>query len=123
MTTLDDFLVSYLHYGVSQRLFCDRRRQLIDHEGEDGERQALIDETLRLSVCVFDNAGILEAAIPGLMEQLQNEGDENDLIGTVPFIINFLAGDRERARRYCDTVTRLNQFWTILKSSCRSRCS
>ena len=107
MTALDDFLVSYLHYGVSQRLFCDRCRQLIGNEGKDEERKALIDETLRLSVCVSDNAGILEGTIPGLMEHLQNEGDENDLTGTVPFIINFLAEDKERARRYCDTVTRI----------------
>ena len=107
MTALTDFLVSYLHYGVSQRLFCDRCRQLIGCEGKDEERQALIDETLRLSLCVSDNAGILEATIPSLMEHLQNDGDENDLTGTVPLIIGFLAEDKERARRYCDSVTRI----------------
>lgn len=107
MTALSEFLVSYLHYGVSQRLFCDRCRQLIGFEGKEEEKQALIDETLRLSVCVSDNAGILEGTIPGLMEYLQNEGDDDGLTGTVPFIINFLTEDRERARTYCDRVTRI----------------
>ena len=56
--------------GVSQRLFCDRCRQLIEFQGKEEEKQALIDETLRLSVCVSDNAGILEGTIPNLMEYL-----------------------------------------------------
>jgi len=107
VTALNEFLVSYLHYGVSQRLFCDRCRQLIEFQGKEEEKQALIDETLRLSVCVSDNAGILEGTIPNLMEYLQNEQDENGLTGTVPFIINFLTEDRERARTYCDRVTRI----------------
>lgn len=102
MTALSEFLVSYLHYSVSQRLFSDRCRQLIGFEGKEGERKALIDETLRLSVCVSDNAGILEGTIPGLMGHLQNEDDDDGLTGTVPFIINFLAEDRERAKTYCD---------------------
>ena len=107
MTALSEFLVSYLHYSVSQRLFCDRCRQLIGFEGKEEEKKALIDETLRLSVCVSDNAGILEGTIPGLMGHLQNEGDDDSLTGTVPFIINFLAEDRERAKTYCDRVTRI----------------
>ena len=56
MTVLDEFFDSYLHYSVSQRLFEDRCRQLTECRGSVEERQALVDETLRLATCVSGNA-------------------------------------------------------------------
>ena len=55
MTVLDEFYAGYLHYTVAFRLWTDTCRQLADCKSSLDESQALVDETLRRSMCVAGN--------------------------------------------------------------------
>ncbi len=105
MTDLEEFFVSYLHYSVSQRLFEDRCRQMIECNGTAEERQALVDETLRLAMCVTNNVIDTETLLAEAVEQLHEEGGDPDLIDAMSLISNNLREDRDRADNYTLFVT------------------
>lgn len=105
MTVLDEFYASHLHYAVSQRLFEDRCRQLVGFKGNADERQALVDETLRLAICVSDNIDDTEALIPDVLDYLNDNGGDPDLVQAISFIANNLKEDRARANSYSNFVT------------------
>lgn len=107
MTVLDEFFDSYLHYSVSQRLFEDRCRQLTECRGSVEERQALVDETLRLATCVSGNANDTESLIADTVEFIQNNGGDPDLLEAISLITNNLKEDRERADDYNISVSGL----------------
>lgn len=102
---LDEFYESYLHYTVSQRLFEDRCRQLIGFKGDVEARQALVDETLRLAICVADNIDDTEGMIPDVLDHLQDNDGDPDLIKAISYIANNLKEDRARADSYSSFVT------------------
>ena len=102
---LDEFYESYLHYTVSQRLFEDRCRQLIGFKGDVDARQALVDETLRLAICVSDNIDDTEGMIPDVLDHLQDNDGDPDLIKAISYIANNLKEDRARANSYSSFVT------------------
>ena len=102
---LDEFYESYLHYTVSQRLFEDRSRQLIGFKGDVDARQALVDETLRLAICVSDNIDDTEGMIPDVLDHLQDNDGDPDLIKAISYIANNLKEDRARANSYSSFVT------------------
>ena len=105
MTVLDEFLESYLHYSVSQRLFEDRCRQLTECRGTAEERQALVDETLRLATCVSSNVNDTESLIADTVEYIQSEGGDPDLLEAISLITNNLREDRTRADDYNISVS------------------
>ena len=105
MTVLDEFLESYLHYSVSQRLFEDRCRQLTECRGTAEERQALVDETLRLATCVSSNVNDTESLIADTVEFIQSEGGDPDLLEAISLITNNLREDRTRADDYNISVS------------------
>ena len=107
MTVLDEFFDSYLHYSVSQRLFEDRCRQLTECRGSVEERQALMDETLRLATCVSGNANDTESLIADTVEFIQNNGGDPDLLEAISLITNNLKEDRARADDYNISVSGL----------------
>ena len=102
---LDEFYESYLHSTVSQRLFEDRCRQLIGFKGDVDARQALVDETLRLAICVSDNIDDTEGMIPDVLDHLQDNDGDPDLIKAISYIANNLKEDRARANSYSSFVT------------------
>lgn len=102
---LDEFYESYLHYTVSQRLFEDRCRQLIGFKGDVDARQALVDETLRLAICVSDNIDDTEGMIPDVLDHLQDNDGDPDLMKAISYIANNLKEDRARANSYSSFVT------------------
>ena len=102
---LDEFYESYLHYTVSQRLFEDRCRQLIGFKGDADARQALVDETLRLAICVSDNIDDTEGMIPDVLDHLQDNDGDPDLMKAISYIANNLKEDRARANSYSSFVT------------------
>ena len=104
--TLVDFYENYLHYSVSQRLFEDACRQLRDFVGELSERQALVDETLRLSMAVSDNIDAVEGMIADTIEYIQsNDIDNPELLEEIALITNNLKEDRARANSYSNFIT------------------
>ena len=107
MTVLDEFYAGYLHYTVAFRLWTDTCRQLADCKGTLDERQALVDETLRLSMCVADNIDEVESLIADTLEYIQSEdiGDP-DLLGAISLITTTLKEDRARADDYTRFVMR-----------------
>ena len=107
MTVLDEFYAGYLHYTVAFRLWTDTCRQLADCKCTLDERQALVDETLRLSMCVADNIDEVESLIADTLEYIQSEdiGDP-DLLGAISLITNNLKEDRARADDYTRFVMR-----------------
>ena len=107
MTVLDKFYAGYLHYTVAFRLWTDTCRQLADCKGSLDERQVLVDETLRLSMCVADNIDEVESLIADTLEYIQSEdiGDP-DLLGAISLITNNLKEDRARADDYTRFVMR-----------------
>ena len=107
MTVLDEFFDSYLHYSVSQRLFDDRCMQLTECRGSVEERQALVDETLRLATCVSGNANDTESLIADTVEFIQNNGGDPDLLEAISLITNNLKEDRARADDYNISVSGL----------------
>ena len=107
MTVLDEFFDSYLHYSVSQRLFEDRCRQLTECRGSVEERQAFVDETLRLATCVSGNANDTESLIADTVEFIQNNGGDPDLLEAISLITNNLKEDRARADDYNISVSGL----------------
>lgn len=107
MTVLDEFFDSYLHYSVSQRLFEDRCRQLTECRGSVEERQALVDETLRLATCVSGNANDTESLIADTVEFIHNNGGDPDLLEAISLITNNLKEDRARADDYNISVSGL----------------
>ena len=107
MTVLDEFYAGYLHYTVAFRLWTDTCRQLADCKGTLDERQALVDETLRLSMCVADNIDEVESLIADTLEYIQSEDiGEPDLLGAISLITNNLKEDRARADDYTRFVMR-----------------
>ena len=102
---LDEFYESYLHYTVSQRLFEDRCRQLIGFKGDVDARQALVDETLRLAICVADNIDDTEGMIPDVLDHLHDNDGDPDLMKAISYIANNLKEDRARANSYSSFVT------------------
>lgn len=106
MTVLDEFYQSYLHYSVSQRLFEDTCRQLRDCKGTLTERQALVDETLRLAMCVSDRIDDAESLIADTVEFIQESGfDDPDMLEILSLISNNLKEDRARANSYSNFIT------------------
>ena len=105
MSALEDFYSSYLHYTVAQRLFEDTCRQLISFKGGLEERQAMVDETLRLSMCVTDNIDETEGLMADAIEQIQSDEGDGDLIEALSLIANNLKEDRARADNYSLFVT------------------
>ena len=107
MTVLDEFYAGYLHYTVAFRLWTDTCRQLADCKGTLDERQALVDETLRLSMCVADNIDEVESLIADTLEYIQSEdASDPDLLGAISLITNNLKEDRARADDYTRFVMR-----------------
>ena len=107
MTVLDEFYAGYLHYTVAFRLWTDTCRQLADCKGPLDERQALVDETLRLSMCVADNIDEVESLIADTLEYIQSEdASDPDLLGAISLITNNLKEDRARADDYTRFVMR-----------------
>ena len=107
MTVLDEFYAGYLHYTVAFRLWTDTCRQLADCKGTLDERQALVDETLRLSMCVADNIDEVESLIADTLEYIQSEdAGDPDLLGAISLITNNLKEDRARADDYTRFVMR-----------------
>lgn len=105
MTVLDEFYDSYLHYSVAQRLFEDTCRQLRDCKGTVAERQALVDETLRLAMCVSDNIDETEGLIADTLEFIQTDGGDPDMLDAISLIANNLKEDRARANSYSNFIT------------------
>lgn len=105
MSALDDFYASYLHYTVAQRLFEDTCRQLITFRGNLEERQAMVDETLRLSMCVTDNIDETEGLMADAIEYIQSETGDAGLLEALSLIANNLKEDRARANSYSNYVT------------------
>ena len=105
MTVLDEFYSSYLHYTVAQRLFEDTCRQLLTFKGSLEERQAMVDETLRLSMCVTDNIDETEGLIADTIEYIQSEDGDADLLEALSLITNNLKEDRARANSYGNYIT------------------
>ncbi len=110
--TSGEFYAAFLHYSVSLRLFEDTCRQLRDCGGTVEERQALVDETLRLAVCVSDRIDEVEDMAPGILEGLQESGEDDSLAEAIPLIINQAAEDRRRVEAYTKFITsrRIGQF-------------
>ena len=107
MTVLEEFYAGYLHYTVAFRLWIDTCRQLAGCDGTLAERQALVDETLRLSMCVADNIDETESLIADTLEYLQSsEGGDPDLLEAISLITNNLKEDRARADDYTRFVMR-----------------
>ena len=107
MTVLDEFYAGYLHYTVAFRLWTDTCRQLADCKGSLDERQTLVDETLRLSMCVADNIDEVESLIADTLEYIQSEdAGDPDLLGAISLITNNLKEDRARADDYTRFVMR-----------------
>lgn len=94
MTVPEEFYEAYLHYSVSQRLFEDRCRQLAGCEGTAAERQALVDETLRLAMCVTDNVIDLEPLLSEAAGVLREENGDPDLLKAMSLISNTIREDR-----------------------------
>ena len=107
MTVLDEFNNAYLHYTVSQRLFEDRCRQLTECRGSAEERQALVDETLRLAVIVSGNANETESLIADTVEFIQNNGGNPDDLQALAYVANNIKEDRARADDYNISVSGL----------------
>ena len=105
MSVLDEFYSSYLHYTVAQRLFEDTCRQLLTFKGSIDERQAMVDETLRLSMCVTDNIDETEGLIADTIEFIQSEDGDADLLEAISLIANNLKEDRARANSYGNYIT------------------
>ncbi len=105
MTVLDDFYEAYFHYTVDQRLFEDTCRQLRDCRGTMEERQALVDETLRLAMCVSDDIDDTEGLIGDVIEYLQTATDGPDILEELALVNNNLKEDRARANSYSNYVT------------------
>ena len=110
--TVAEFYAAHLHYSVALRLFEDTCRQLRDCGGTVEERQALVDETLRLAVCVSDRIDEVEDMAPGILEGLQESGEDPSLAEAIPLIINQAAEDRRRVESYTKFITsrRIGQF-------------
>ncbi len=110
--TAEEFYPAYLHYSVALRLFEDTCRQLRDCSGTVEERQALVDETLRLAVCVSDRIDEVEDMAPGVLSDLEESGEDEALAEAIPLIINQAAEDRRRVEAYTKFVTsrRIGQY-------------
>ncbi len=106
MTVLEDFYETYLHYTVAYRLWQDTCRQLRDCRGTVDERQQIVDETLRLAMCVSDNIDDTESLIADTLEFIQTAGIDNpDLLQAISYITNNLKEDRARADSYTKYIT------------------
>ncbi|WP_400233415.1 hypothetical protein [Methanomethylophilus alvi] len=92
---------AHLHYTVAFRLWTDTYRQLAECKGSPGERQALVDKSLRLSMHAADLIDETESPIGDTVEFLQqNEGVDPELLNVLPMIANILKEDRSRVEDY-----------------------
>lgn len=105
MNPLDEFLVCHLHYTVTQRLLEDTCRQLRDCNGTMEERQALVDETLRLAMSVVDLIDDCEGCIAETSAFIKKNGLDADLADALKLIANNLKEDRTRASAYAMFIT------------------
>ena len=107
MNVLEQFYSAHLHYTVAFRLWTDTCRQLAECKGSPGERQALVDESLRLSMHAADLIDETESLIGDTVEFIQqNEGADPELLNVLPMITNILKEDRARADDYTRFVMR-----------------
>lgn len=100
MTDKDEFFESFFHYSMAHRLFTDAGRQLCEGKGTPEERQALVNESLRLSLIVSDNANETEALIPDAIEFIQTEDGDLDLLDAVSKASNIIKEDRTQTNDY-----------------------
>lgn len=107
MTVIDEFYEAYLHYSVALRLWMDTCRQLATCKGTLEERQALTDESLRLTMCVSDYIDETELLIGDTLEYIQSsDNPDTVLLEAISLIINNLKEDRARTDDYNKFVTR-----------------
>ena len=103
---IGEFLTAYLHYSVAQRLFEDTCRQMVStSKGSPEERQALVDETLRLAICVSDNIDDVEGMLQETVEFIKENEELEDLMDAIQLITNNLKEDRARANSYSNFIT------------------
>ena len=100
MTVKDEFFESFFHYSMAHRLFIDAGRQLCEGKGTPEERQALVNESLRLSLIVSDYANETESLIPDTIEFVQTEMGDLDLVDAVSRAANIIKEDRAQANDY-----------------------
>ena len=65
----------------------------------------MVDETLRLSMCVTDNIDEIEGLIADTIEYIQSEDGDADLLEALSLITNNLKEDRARANSYGNYIT------------------
>ena len=97
MTPLDQFHEAYFRYSLAHRLWIDCGNQLLEGKGTPEERQALLDETLKLAVCVSDTVNDVEALIAGAIEYVQSEGGDPDRLEEISLASNIITEDRAEA--------------------------
>ncbi len=107
MSVLEDFFVAHFHYSVALRLWMDTCRQLSCCKGSLAERQALVDETIRLGYATGDMVDDVESLIPDTLEYIQSSGDvDDDMLDAISLVANNLKEDRARADDYVKYVSR-----------------
>ena len=100
MTVKDEFFESFFHYSMAHRLFTDAGKQICEGKGTPEERQALVNESLRLSLIVSDYANETESLIPDTIEFVQTEMGDLDLVDAVSRAANIIKEDRAQANDY-----------------------
>lgn len=107
MSVLDDFYIAHFHYSVALRLWMDTCRQLATCKGSLAERQALVDETVRLGYAVGDMVDDVESLIPDTLEYIQSSDNADpDILDAISLVTNNLKEDRARADDYVKYVSR-----------------
>lgn len=107
MSVLDDFYLAHFHYSVALRLWMDTCRQLANCKGSLAERQALVDETVRLGYAVGDMVDDVESLIPDTLEYIQSSDNADpDILDAISLVTNNLKEDRARADDYVKYVSR-----------------
>ena len=100
MTVKEEFFESFFHYSMAHRLFTDTGKQICEGKGTPEERQALVNESLRLSLIVSDYANETESLIPDTIEFVQTEMGDLDLVDAVSRAANIIKEDRAQANDY-----------------------
>ena len=100
MTVKEEFFESFFHYSMAHRLFTDAGKQICEGKGTPEERQALVNESLRLSLIVSDYANETESLIPDTIEFVQTEMGDLDLVDAVSRAANIIKEDRAQANDY-----------------------
>ena len=97
MTPLDQFHEAYFRYSLAHRLWIDCGKQLLEGEGTPEERQVLLDETLKLAVCVSDAVNDVESLIAEAIEFVQAQGGDPDRLEEISLASNIITEDRAEA--------------------------